>query len=110
MTILTLTPIWRALAMVALACVARRIEQGQHADKLPFAVPVRPGDAQGTKAACGEFLDGLFDGGLSPAGVGRHRQDHLRRSLGHLECFPSAPLTVASVRLCTGSKGRKWST
>ena len=41
-TILTFTPICRAVAMVALASSAWRIEQRQHTKKLPFAVCRRP--------------------------------------------------------------------
>ena len=93
-----------------LGVVAGRVEQRQHAEKLPGALPVRPGHAQRAEAARRKLVDRLLDGGLHLPGVGRQLQDHLRRALGHLELVPSAPLTVASVRLCTGSKGWKWTT
>ena len=67
--------------------LARRIEQWQHADKLPLAFLIRPGHAQGTEAARRKFVDGFLDGGLYLAGVGRHLQNDLWRSLGHEELF-----------------------
>ena len=71
---------------------ARRIEQGQHAHKLPLAFLIRPGDAQRTEAASGKFLHRLFHGGLHLTGIRRHLQNHLRRSLGHKELFPVSSL------------------
>ena len=68
-----------------LGLLARRIEQGQHANKLPLAFLIGPGHAQGTEAACRKFVDRLLDGGLYLTGIGRHLQNHLRRALGHLE-------------------------
>ena len=72
--------------------LARRIEQGQHAHKLPLAFLIRPGDAQGTEAATGKFIDRFLHGGLYLTGVRRHLQNHLRRSLGHKELFPVSSL------------------
>ena len=63
----------------------RRIEQRQHAEKLPLAVSFGPRDAQRTKAARREFVDRLVDGGLHLFRIGRQRQDHLRRALRDLE-------------------------
>ena len=84
-----------------------RIEQGQHADELPLPVALGPRHAQRTKAARREFVDRLLDGGLHLLGIGRQRQDHLRAPFVTLNVFPSLALTVASVRLCTGSNGWK---
>ena len=70
-----------------LGLLARRIEQGQHANKLPLVFLIRPGHAQGTEAACGKFIDGFLNGGFYFRGVGRHLQNYLRRSLRHLELF-----------------------
>ena len=107
-TILIFTPICRAVAMVALASSRGGSNRGSTPSKLPVAVAVGPRHAQRAKAARREFVDRLVDGGL-----------HLRRRwptsskitcgapLVTLNCFPSAPLTVASVRLCTGSNGWK---
>ena len=67
--------------------LAGRIEHWQHANKLPLVFLIRPGYAQGTEAACRKFIDGFLDGGLYLTDVGRHLQNHLRRSLGHLELF-----------------------
>jgi hypothetical protein len=64
---LTLTPIC-GRSRWWLWHLARRIEQGQHAHKLPFVFLIGAGHAQRTKAACREFVDGLLDGGFtSPA-------------------------------------------
>ena len=93
-----------------LGVLPRRIEQRQHAEELPFAVALGPRHAQGTKTARGEFVDGFVDGGFTCAGIRRQRQDHLRRALGHLERLAVRAVTVASVRLCTGSNGWKWVT
>jgi hypothetical protein len=106
-TILTFTPIFQRGRDGRLGIVARRIEQRQHAEKLPLPVSLGPRHAQRTKAARREFVDRLVDGGLHLRGIGRQRQDHLRRALGHLERLSVRPLTVASVRLCTGSNGWK---
>ena len=67
--------------------LARRIEQRQHAHKLPLAFLICPGHAQRTEAASRKFIDGFLDGGLYLTGVGRHLQNYLRRSLGHIELF-----------------------
>ena len=63
-TILTFTPICSAVAIGGLGIVPGRVEQGQHAQKLPFAVSLGSRHAQGAKAARGEFVDRLVDGGL----------------------------------------------
>ena len=106
-TILIFTPIWARGRDGGFGIFARRIEQRQHAEKLPFTIAVGPGHTERTKAARGEVVDGLVDGVLHGRGIGRQLQDHLRRPLRHLEGLPSAALTVASVRLCTGSNGWK---
>jgi hypothetical protein len=64
---------------------ARRIEKRQDAEKPPFAVAIGTGDAERTKAAGGEVVDCLVDGGIRRRRVRRQRQDDLRRALGHLE-------------------------
>ena len=63
----------------------RRIEQGQHTEKLPLPFSLGARHAQRTKAARSEFVDRLVDGGLNLSGVGRQLQNHLRRALSHLE-------------------------
>ena len=68
-----------------LGLLARRIEQRQHAEKLPLAFLIRPRHAQRAEAARREFVDRLLDRGLDLRGIGRQFQDHLRRALGHLE-------------------------
>ena len=68
-----------------LGVLARRIEQRQHAENPPFAVAVRPRDAERAKAARGEVVDGLVDGVLHGRGIGRQALDDLRRALRHLE-------------------------
>ena len=68
-----------------LGVLPRRVEQGQHAKKLPRALSLGPGHAQGAKTACGELVDGLVDVRLHLRGIARQLQDHLGRTLGHLE-------------------------
>ena len=80
-----------------LGIVARRIEQGQHALELPFAIRIGARHAQRTKAPCGEFVDRLVDGGLDLSGIGRQFQNHLRRALRDLEFL--------SIRALDGSLG-----
>ena len=84
-TILIFTPICKRGRDGGLGIFPRRIEQGQHAEKLPLAVALRPRHAQRTKAARREFVDRLLDGGLHLPGIGRQCQNHLRRALRHLE-------------------------
>ena len=96
-TILIFTPICSRGRDGCLGVVPRRIEQRQHAKKLPFAVALGPRHAQRAKAARREFVDRLVDGGLHLAGIGRQRQDHLRRALRHLE--------LLSVRALDGGLG-----
>ena len=64
-TILTVTPIVSAVAMVALASDPRRIEDKKDADELPDVVVIGSGDPQGTKSARREFVDRLFHGRLN---------------------------------------------
>ena len=75
----------------------RRIEQRQYAEKLPFPVAIRPGHTERTKAARGEVVDRLVDGGLHGCGIRRQSLDDLRRPLRHLEC--------ASIRGLDGGLG-----
>ncbi len=62
-----------------------RVEKGQHAKKPPRAISLDPGHAQGAKTPCGELVDGLVDVRLHLLGIARQLQDHLGRTLGHLE-------------------------
>ena len=73
--------------MVALASSRGGSNKRQHTEKLPWPVSVGPRHAQRTKAARREFVDRLVDGGFHLPGIGRQRQNHLRRALGHLELF-----------------------
>ena len=66
-TILTFTPICRAVAMVALESSRGGSKSGQHAQELPLPLRVRPRHAQGTEAARGEFVDGFLDARALPA-------------------------------------------
>ena len=84
-TILTFTPIGKRGRDGCLGIFPWRIEQGQHADKLPLPVALGPRHAQRTEAARRKFVDRLLDGGLHLPGIGRQRQNHLRRALRHLE-------------------------
>ena len=83
--------------MVALASSRGGSNSGNTPTKLPVAVALGARHAQRAKAARREFVDRLVDGGLHLPGVGRQRQDHLRRALRHLERF--------SVRALDGGLG-----
>ena len=90
-TILTSTPIVRAVAMVALAVLARRIEQRQYAKKLPVARRRRPAPRRANEIrAPANSLTASSTAALISIGIGRQRHDHLRRALGDLEhlCRP----------------------
>src|SRR5277367_5287037 len=84
-TILILTPHLGRGRDGRFGIVTRRIEQRQHAEKLPFAVSVRAGHAKRPKTAGGEIVDRLVDCGLHLSGIRRHGQDDLRGPLGHLK-------------------------
>ena len=86
-TILTFTPICARGRNGGLGIFPWRIEQRQHAKKLPLAVSLGPRHAQRTKAARGEFVDRLLHGGFHLPGIGRQCQNHLRRAFRHLECL-----------------------
>jgi hypothetical protein len=106
-TILTFTPICTALAMVALACSRGGSDIGNTPANCHLSFLIGPGHAQRAEAASGKIIDGLLDGGFtSPALVDICRMT-CGAPLATWNCFPSAPLTVASVRLCTGSNGWK---
>jgi hypothetical protein len=71
---------------------ARRIEQGQHADKLPFALLIGFGHTQRTEAAAGKVKNGFLCCYLNFDSIGRHLENDLRSSLGYKELFPVRPL------------------
>ena len=68
-----------------LGIFARRVEQGQHPQKPPAAVPLGPRYAYRTETALCELTHRLFNLGLYLPGFDRYLQDHLRRTLGDLE-------------------------
>ena len=107
-TILTLTPIC-ACGGDGCCSVARAADRtsGNTPTNCHPPSPSARATPKRAEAPRGEIVDGLIDGGLDLRGVGGQRQDDLRGALGDLELVPSAPVTVASVRLCTGSKGWK---
>ena len=86
-TILIFTPICQRGRDGFFGIFPWRIEQGQHANKLPLAVAFIPRHAQRTKTARGKFVDRLLDGGFHLPGVGGQFQNHLRRALRHFELF-----------------------
>ena len=86
-----------------------RIKKRQYAEKLPWALRVRPSHPQRSEAARRKFVDGLLDSGFYLLGIGGQLKNDLRRALRTLR-FPSAAFISASVRLCTGSNGWKWVT
>ena len=85
-TILTCTPSCRAVAMVALRVFARRVEQRQHAERAASAPsPSARATPSDRKPRAANSLTASSTRRLHLAGVGRQREDHLRRALGHLE-------------------------
>ncbi len=70
---------------------ARRIEQGQHADKFPFALLIGPGHTQGTEAAAGKIKNGFVCRCLDFGGISRHLQNDLWSSLGYKKLLPVRP-------------------
>ena len=109
-TILTLTPRSRAVAMRRLGVFAGRVKQRQHADQPPRAVAVGAGDAQGTKAALRELVDRLSTLPFTSPAFADSSRITCGAPLVTLNAVPSGALTVASVRLPTGSNGSKCAT
>ena len=68
-TILTFTPIARAVAMVALASSRGGSNRGNTPRNLPLALPLGPRHAQRTEAARREFVDRLLDGGFTSSAL-----------------------------------------
>ena len=100
-----------AAAMVALASSRGGSNKRQHAQQLPVAVAVGPRHARASGSRARRSRSTAFvDSAAAPRRRSRHRQDHLRRALGHPERAVRPSLTVASVRLCTGSNGLEWIT
>ena len=56
-----------------------RVEKRQHAEKPPWALPVRASHTERAEAARRKLVDGFLDGALHLPGIGRQLQDHLRR-------------------------------
>jgi hypothetical protein len=86
-TILTFTPICRALAMVALACS----RGGSNNGSTPANCHLPSSSARATpserKPRPAKFIDSFLDGRLDLALVRRHLENDLRRSLGDKELF-----------------------
>ena len=69
-----------------LGVLPRRVEEGQHAEKLPLARSLRSrATPSERKPRAANSFDRPVDVGLHLPGVGRQFQDHLGRALGHLE-------------------------
>ena len=68
-----------------LRVIARRIEQGQHAHKLPGALALGTRHAEGAKATRRKVVYGFIDCALDLPGIGRQLENHLRCALRHLE-------------------------
>ncbi len=74
-----------------LGICAWRIKQGQHADKLPFALLIGSGNAQRAEAAAGKIKNGFVRRCLDFGRIGCHLQNDLRRSLCYKELLPVRP-------------------
>ena len=110
-TILTFTPICRGGGDGRLGVVAWRVEQGQHAEELPRAVPLGPGHAQRAEAARRELArPPVSTAAFTCPALADSSRITCGAPLVTLNVVPSAALTVASVRLRTGSNGWKWTT
>jgi len=104
-TISTFTPICCAVAMVALASSRGGSNRGKH-QEAAMGRRLSPRHAKaGSRVP--RSHDGFLDGDVQLPALA----DSFKMTCGapgHLELFPSGPLTAASVRLCTG-RTLEWS-
>ena len=85
-------PALRHSAQTPSRAQARRIEQRQHAEKLPCAIAIGPRNAQRTKTSRRKFADRFFYFGLHLRGIGRQLQYCRRSALRHLKGLPISSL------------------
>ena len=110
-TIFTSTPICRAVAMVALASLRGGSKSGSTPRNCHAPVAFGSGDAERSKATRRELVHRSVDRALSPlAALAESSKMTCGAPLVTLNAALPAPLTVASVRLPTGSNGWKWVT
>ena len=84
-TILTFTPICRAVAMVALASSRGGSNSGNTPRNCHLPSPSARATPNERKPRAANSLTALSTAGFTCCGIGRQRQDHLRRALRHLE-------------------------
>ena len=84
-TILTFTPICRAVAMVALASSRGGSNSGSTPRNCQSPSPSARATPSERKPRAANSLTALSTAAFTCRGIGRQRQDHLRRALGHLE-------------------------
>ena len=105
-TILTVTPIAAAVAMVAAASSRGGSNSGSTPTNCQSPSPSRAGHAQRPEAAGGEIVRRrLSAAALICAALAASARMTCGAPLVTLKVVPSAAVTVASVRLCTGSNG-----
>ena len=106
-TILTFTPIANAVAMVALASSRGGSNRGNTPKNCHGPSPSARATPKDRKPRAANSLTAFSAAAFTCARL----LDSARMTCGApfvtLNCFPSPPLTVASVRLCTGSNGLK---
>ena len=84
-TILTFTPIVRAVAMVALASSRGGSNSGSTPRNCHLPSPSARATPSERKPRAANSLTALSTAGFTCADIGRQRQDHLRRALRHFE-------------------------
>ena len=109
-TILIFTPICRAVAMVALASSRGGSNRGNTPRNCHWPSPSARATPSERKPRAANSLTAFSTAGFTWPALADNAKITCGAPLVTLNVFPSVPLTVASVRLCTGSNGWKWTT
>ena len=109
-TILTVTPIAAAVAMVAAASSRGGSNSGSTPTNCQSPSPSARATPKDRKPRAAKSLTALSAAGVICAALAASARMTCGAPLVTLKVVPSAAVTVASVRLCTGSKGWKWVT
>jgi hypothetical protein len=109
-TILTFTPICRAVAMVALASSRGGSNRGSTPRNCHLPSPSARATPNERKPRTANSLTAFSTAGFTSAALADKAKITCGAPFATLNAFPSGPVTAASVRLCTGSKGWKWPT
>ena len=106
-TILTFTPICCAVAMVDLASSRGGSNSGSTPRNCHFPSPSARATPSERKPRAANSLTALSTAGFTCAASADNARITCGAPFVTLNVFPSGPVTVASVRLCTGSNGWK---